>query len=88
MIRGMLTDLTFQDALELDASSSIAGSVLTVVSTDIETAALGLEDIHETWANVLQFGLSIWLLELRISWACIAPVMIASGELNGTFRPH
>jgi len=82
MTRGILTDLTFQDALELDALPSIAGSALTMVSTDIETAALGLEDMHEIWANILQLGLSIWLLELRISWACVAPVMIAFGELH------
>ena len=63
------------DAYELDHSAA-----LTLVSTDVETAILGFDDLHEVWANLAQLIIAIWLLEVQVSWACIGPIIIAIGE--------
>jgi len=39
--------------------------------------------ITDLWANVLQIGIAIYLLERQVGAVCIAPVILAIGKPNG-----
>ncbi len=80
MTRGSLIELAYTKTLEFPATRDTKSKAMTVISTDIETAALGIEDAHEIWASLVQTGLAIWLLERQVLWACIAPCLITLGK--------
>jgi len=82
MVRGNLVSLIYAKSLELSAVSVEDSASVTLMSTDVENAMLGFGDLHETWANLVQIGIAMWLLELQISWACIAPIIISVGMLS------
>lgn len=78
-IRGSLITFICSEMTSFDSSGSDVSTALTLVNTDVETAILGFQDLHEVWANVAQLGIAIWLLGRQISWACMGPVIIAIG---------
>ena len=82
-MRGSLIGLIYSRTLDLDASELDHSTALTLVSTDVETAILGFDDLHEVWANLAQLIIAVWLLELQVSWACIGPILIAIGDSFG-----
>jgi hypothetical protein len=79
MVRGSLISIIFEKTLDLNSDGLDESSALAMVTTDVETVVFAFEDMHETWGNVVQIAFSIWLLERRITWACVGPVIISIG---------
>ena len=89
MMRGSLIPLIYQKSLLLDSSASSTFSptaALTLVSTDIETITSGLVQVHETWSNLVEIGIAIYLLERQLGAACVMGVGFALGMSNAARR--
>lgn len=51
---------------------------MTLMGTDVEQIAENLHlIITDLWANLIQIGIAIWLLERQLGAVCIAPVILA-----------
>jgi hypothetical protein len=79
MFRGSLASIIFAKTLELKSSSFENSASITLMSTDIDGIATGFESFHEIWACPIEVAVALWLLEQRVSLACIAPAIIALG---------
>ncbi|UNI16453.1 hypothetical protein JDV02_002885 [Purpureocillium takamizusanense] len=87
MMRGSIIPLIYQKSLALDSCSTATfhpTAALTLVSTDIETITSGLVQIHETWSNLVEIGLAIYLLERQLGVACVMSVGFALVVMVGT----
>ncbi|KAH7041159.1 uncharacterized protein B0I36DRAFT_379973 [Microdochium trichocladiopsis] len=51
---------------------------LTLMTVDVEKAMVGLEDVHEVWANLVQIAIAIYILASQISWASASPITVAT----------
>jgi ATP-binding cassette subfamily C (CFTR/MRP) protein 1 len=58
---------------------------VTLMSTDVERIVRGLKEVHEIWANVIQFALATWLFEREIGAACVAPIIVCAATVGGMF---
>ena len=64
------------------ASAASTGSdTLTLTSTDIDRICSSFENIHELWANPIEIGIALWLLERQLGVACVAPAIVVICEL-------
>jgi ATP-binding cassette subfamily C (CFTR/MRP) protein 1 len=53
---------------------------MTLMGTDVERIAeTWYLLVVESWANILQLGIAIFLLERQLGAVCIAPILIAVG---------
>lgn len=68
--RGYLVTAIFRQATFL---ASPDASVLTLMSTDTQRIEVGLQALHELWANVLEVALAAWLLYRHLGPAFAAP---------------
>ncbi|XWX01588.1 hypothetical protein V2A60_009616 [Cordyceps javanica] len=75
-VRGCLALAVYTKTTKLDLHSSDNSSVLTIMSTDIERTRIGILQIHELWANLVQVGIACWLLQGQLGSAFAAPIVI------------
>ncbi|KAK1622226.1 ABC transporter [Colletotrichum phormii] len=74
MIRGSLVSLIMSNNLELDMTkASDPSAPLTLVSTDVRTICKSFEMIHKVWANPIEIGLAIWLLQQQLGLGSVGP---------------
>ncbi|KAJ5206864.1 ABC multidrug transporter [Penicillium cf. griseofulvum] len=89
MVRGALILLVYDHTLSLNISAPSKSDALTLINADVERIGSGLRSLHETWASMLEIGLSLWLLDVNIEVSAVAAaaVVIAciliSGNLSG-----
>lgn len=69
MIYKKTGNLSIKDA---DPASS-----LTLMSADIERIVQGWQTMNEIWANAVEIGLAIFLLERQLGIACVIPVGVS-----------
>lgn len=82
MMRGSLIPLIYEKTLHVDSTSSSRSNpsdTLTLVTTDIETISGGIMLFHETWSNLVEIGIAIYLLERQLGAACVMGVGFALG---------
>lgn len=82
MIRGLLVSVIFNDALQLEAGSAVASSAQTLVTTDVDRICGAFESVHEIWANVVELGIAIWLLERETGVGCLGPAAVVISMLS------
>ncbi len=78
-MRGCLVPLIYRKTLLLDSSEAGHAAALTLVTIDIERITNGIVGMHEIWADVVEMGLAIWLLQKQVGAACAVPIGIAAG---------
>lgn len=79
MIRGILISLVFTETIKLSAYSTAASGTLTLITSDVDRICGAFENFHEIWANVVELGIAIWLLELQLGLGCLGPVATVIG---------
>lgn len=72
--------MIYKKSLELDAAAASKGKAVTLMSTDIDSIASGVKDVHEIWASVLELGVAVYLLYLQIGPACFVVIIPAVGK--------
>lgn len=81
MIRGSLVSLIMSKNLEIVPNGSVDSSApLTLVSTDVRTICKSFEAIHEVWANPIEIGIAIWLLQRQLGLGSIGPAITIFGK--------
>lgn len=79
-LRGGLVSLIFRKSLQLDAAAASKTNAVTLMSTDIDSIASGVKELHEIWASVLELCVAIYLLYLQIGPACFVVIIPAVGK--------
>jgi len=80
MFRGALASLIFRKTTNLALGALDDSAAMTLMSTDIDSIANGLQNMHEIWANAIEVGLGIYLLERQVGIACVFVVIPAVGK--------
>jgi hypothetical protein len=78
-LRGGLTSLIYQRALQTRTADLGDITSVSLMGTDVERIVSSLQFFHETWASLLEIGIACWLLELQLSLACFAPILLVIG---------
>ncbi|KAJ6443435.1 Cyclic peptide transporter [Purpureocillium lavendulum] len=74
-VRGGMVTLIFSKALDLDVATAKESAAVTLMSTDIDGIAAGLQKVHDIWSSVIELGLGIYLLQRQVGAACFLIVI-------------
>ncbi|KAJ4299242.1 hypothetical protein N0V90_004486 [Kalmusia sp. IMI 367209] len=77
MMRGGLISMLYGKAVDIPITDVDMASSLTLMSADIERIVTGMQTGHEIWANTIEVGLAIYLLERQLGVACAIPIGVA-----------
>lgn len=80
MARGGLVAMLFAKTSLLKSDDVDPSASLTLMSADIERITNGWQTMHEIWANIIEIGVAIYLLERQLGAACGIPVGVAVGK--------
>lgn len=71
MCRGALISVIYAKATDLALGTVDDSAAVTHMSTDIDSIATGITNIHEIWASVIEMGIGLYLLASQVGVACI-----------------
>lgn len=74
MIRGALVSIVYSKTLLIQDGAFDNAAALTLMSTDVDRIASSLQNIHEIWANVIELGIAIYLLQRQVGVATVVTV--------------
>lgn len=80
MARGSLISMLYSKTADLSITAADPASSMILMSADIERITTGWQTMHELWANVIEVGLAIYLLERQLGPACAVPIAVAISE--------
>ena len=80
MIRGLLIGAICEKSLQLPNDEKNKQSAITLISADTERINLGLRNLHEVWANVIELAVAIYLLQREVGAVAVVPLFIAAGN--------
>ncbi|KAF4845765.1 ABC transporter atnG [Colletotrichum siamense] len=85
MLRGVLVAAVYSKTTELRSASSDDSAAVTLMSTDVDAIIRAWREIHEFWANIIQFALATWILSNHIGYAAAGPIIVSVFALIVTF---
>ncbi|KAK2776790.1 ABC multidrug transporter [Colletotrichum kahawae] len=85
MLRGVLVAAIYSKTTELRSASSDDAAAVTLMSTDVDAIIRAWREIHEFWANIIQFALATWILSSHIGYAAAGPIIVSVFALIVTF---
>lgn len=80
-MRGCLTTLIYNKALTISSHVPDAGKVITIMSTDVDSAAEAGQMFHEAWAKLFELVIGVVLLVREVKWLAPLPFIIIFCEL-------
>ncbi|KAK2770130.1 ABC multidrug transporter [Colletotrichum kahawae] len=76
MVRGSLASLNLSKNLDADvAAAGDSSAALTLVSADVRNICRSFETLHEVWANPIEIGIAIWLLQRQLGLGSVGPAI-------------
>ncbi|KAL3419086.1 ABC multidrug transporter [Phlyctema vagabunda] len=84
MLRGTLISMLFSWTLTTKADQVETTAATSLMGTDVERIVQSLMVVHELWANIIELGIAIWLLERQLGIGSIMPLVIAAACMLGT----
>lgn len=72
--------LIFKKTTNLDTTFAKEGAAVTLMSTDVDGIATGIQLMHEIWASVVELFVAVYLLERQIGPACFLVVIPTVGK--------
>ncbi|KAI7338183.1 multidrug resistance-like protein [Hortaea werneckii] len=85
IIRGLLIGVICEKSLQLPNDEASKQSAITLISADTERINLGLRNMHEVWANVIELAVAIYLLQREVGAVAVVPLFIAAACAAGSF---
>ncbi|KAK5093572.1 hypothetical protein LTR70_004619 [Exophiala xenobiotica] len=77
MVRACLVSAISWKTAQLDIISvDDPKAAVTLISTDVERIMDGLAPLHDFWANIIQVGIALYLLEEQMGIAFVVPIAI------------
>jgi hypothetical protein len=80
MARGGLVSLIYRKTSTLSIRDVDPAASLTLMGADMERIVHGWQTMHEIWANAIEVGVAIYLLEKQLGIACVVPVAVSLGK--------
>ncbi|KAL8873713.1 MAG: hypothetical protein Q9174_000860 [Haloplaca sp. 1 TL-2023] len=80
MARGGLISMLFEKTTLVKAEGVDAATSLTLMSADIERITNGWQTMHHIWANPLEIGIAVYLIERQLGPACAIPLAVSIGK--------
>jgi ATP-binding cassette, subfamily C (CFTR/MRP), member 1 len=80
MIRGGFVALLFEQSMRLDLSAHGDNAAVTLMSTDLEGIAPGVEVLHEFWACFIELGIAMYLLYRQVGASFFLVAIPAVGK--------
>ena len=77
MARGGLVSMLYGKTTEVSSTAVDATASLTLMNADIERIYTGWQTMHEIWANIVEIGIAMFLLERQLGVACAIPIGVA-----------
>ncbi|KYK61504.1 hypothetical protein DCS_02646 [Drechmeria coniospora] len=77
MVRSALVTMLHDTTLEIRSSVDADKRALTLMSTDVDLIASGLENLDVLWATPIEMAVVTYLLVDKIGLAAVAPVVVA-----------
>ncbi|TVY85161.1 ABC transporter [Lachnellula suecica] len=84
MARGSLISMLYSKTADLSITAADPASSMILMSADVERITTGWQTMHELWANVIEIGLAIYLLERQLGAACAVPIAVALISITGS----
>jgi ATP-binding cassette subfamily C (CFTR/MRP) protein 1 len=79
MLRGALISIIFSKITDLALGAVEDSAAVTLMSTDIDSIATGLVQMHEIWATPIELGIGIYCLQRQVGLACMLVTIPAMG---------
>ncbi|KAH8680546.1 ABC transporter [Xylariales sp. PMI_506] len=76
MMRGALIGLLYNKSLNSEGDQLSAGSVVTLMSNDVDNLSDAPSMFHETWAQVLEVAVGLSVLASQIGWLWPLPLCL------------
>lgn len=77
MARGGLVSIIYRKTGTLSLRDVDPAASMTLMSADMERIVQGWQTMHEIWANFVEVGVAIYLLERQMGVACVVPVAVS-----------
>ncbi|KAF5538149.1 Canalicular multispecific organic anion transporter 2 [Fusarium phyllophilum] len=87
MYRGGLVSLIFKKTLKLKTASIKDSAPVTLMTADVETIVAAGASVHDTWANMLELPVGIYLLYRQVDQANNQVTTILSGIISPAMEP-
>ena len=79
-----MVSMIYAKTLELPIGLYDESAALTLMSTDIDRLAVSLDSLNEIWARIIEISIGIWLLERRMGWVCLAPIVVIALSVSAS----
>lgn len=76
MLRACLVTAVYRTTTNLPTYGLDNSTAITLMNSDVNFIQEALNEIHETWANVIEVAIASWLLERQIGTAFVAPLVV------------
>lgn len=86
MVRGGLISMLYQKSTDLSIQDVDPASSMTLMSADIERIVQGWQTMHDIWANAIEVGVAIYLLERQLGVACVVPIGVSICEFPQPYK--
>lgn len=80
LVRGSLVDIIYQKSLSITLSAAEKAAPAGLVTADVERIDFTVEKLHSVWASIVELSIGIYLLQIEVGWACVAPAVVALGQ--------
>ena len=86
MVRGSMVSIIYRKTLQLSAGAIALddSKPVTLMSSDVERIGSGMEFLHESWSNVIEIMIALWLLEEQLGIAFVSAIFVAIGSYTTT----
>lgn len=75
-----MISIIFAKSLHLDSFDLNDNVAITLISADMDRISIGLKNIHELCANILEVALGTWLLQRQVGMACLPIITLCIGD--------
>ena len=79
LLRGSLTSIIYSKTLGLDLHVVESSNANTLMSVDVEKICMVSQEMHQSWASLIELVIAIVLLERQLGVACLMPAILALG---------
>jgi hypothetical protein len=86
MLRGSLVALIYDKTLYLSCDKLHDSAPLTLMSTDIDGLTTGVQNLHDIWADFIQIGVGVYLLERQVGVSCFFVIILTVGMFMACAR--
>ena len=71
--------LIYQKTLDFNTTALFESAAVTLMSADVQQVGSGMQYMHEGWASIIEIGVALWLLQMQLGLAVVAPIVLSLG---------